>query len=217
MALDTGPGKRVNGGVTPTWAPRSSSPAGCPPIAQMKKLRPRLQKGLALGHSGQSRDTPTLSPSALPSTPTFCLARVGPTLLFSTAPGSRPGLETDGRLGGPWGPAKIPPVASSQGGRAPSLPAVLAFLASPGGEGASSCTCPLWGPGIGPGHRPHVSLACGEAAPGSPGASQSPSRKQMARCTGTRGVSEGSVCTVWAGAGKPRGTVLSPGLAAVGL
>lgn len=51
--------------------------------------------------------------------------------------------------GGPWGPPKIPPVASGQGGRALSLPAALAFLASQEEEGSNLSTCPLWGPGTG--------------------------------------------------------------------
>lgn len=85
------------------------------------------------------------------------LRPVGLALLLSTAPGSGPVLETVSRLVGPWGPPEIPSVASGQGGRAPSFPAVLAFLASQEEEGAESVHLPS----VGSRHRDlAISHAC---------------------------------------------------------
>ncbi|KAF6125124.1 hypothetical protein HJG60_009669 [Phyllostomus discolor] len=120
----------------------------------MKTPRPRRRREYR-PEADQGRPAALLPPRRAPP------ARVGLTLPCSTAPGCRPVLETDSRPRGegPWGLTKIPPVAGGQGGRAPALPAALAFLASQEEEESNLCTCPLWG--LGPGAWPSATCLFG--------------------------------------------------------
>lgn len=188
MALGRGLGKRVSGGVTLILVPGFEllQPSRLPSHCADEETETQAMDRSCLRPLRAEQGHPDSQSGALSSASTFCLARVGLTSLFSTAPGSRPVLETDSRLGVPGGRLKFLhwPVARVDVLRPflqrwPSWPARRRKkrISAPAHCGVQA---------RGPGHWSHVSLACGQAAPESICISQSPSRKQMARSTGLR-------------------------------